>query len=97
MRIEQLYPFPEKRLVELLKAYRGVKDMKWVQEEPRNRGAWLFMKDRCERAFPRMSLSYIGREESASPATGSHARHEREQRQVVTAAFEGEAGAAQGK
>jgi 2-oxoglutarate dehydrogenase E1 component len=97
VRIEQLYPFPEKSLAELLKTYRDVTDALWVQEEPRNRGAWLFMKDRFERAFPRVSLSYVGREESASPATGSHARHEREQRQVVTAALAGEAGAVQGK
>ena len=97
LRIEQLYPFPEKKLSELLKTYTGVTDVLWVQEEPRNRGAWLFMKDRLERAFPRVSLSYIGREESASPATGSHARHEREQRQVVAAALEGEASDVQEK
>ena len=45
------------------------------------------MREMFDRAFPRMSLGYIGREESASPATGSHSRHEREQRQIVEAAF----------
>ena len=58
-----------------------------MQEEPRNRGAWYFMREMFDRSFPRLSLGYIGREESASPATGSHSRHEREQRQIVEAAF----------
>jgi 2-oxoglutarate dehydrogenase complex dehydrogenase (E1) component-like enzyme len=47
------------------------------------------MKDMFERLFPGTPLLYVGREESASPATGSHARHEREQKQIVTAALAG--------
>lgn len=87
LRIEQLYPFPARRLTELFKSYAGVTETLWVQEEPRNRGAWCFMHEMFDRSFPRTSLAYIGREESASPATGSHSRHEREQRQIVEAAF----------
>jgi 2-oxoglutarate dehydrogenase complex dehydrogenase (E1) component-like enzyme len=87
LRIEQLYPFPARRLTELFKSYAGVTETLWVQEEPRNRGAWCFMHEMFDRSFPRTSLGYIGREESASPATGSHSRHEREQRQIVEAAF----------
>ena len=90
VRIEQLYPFPERLLGELFEGYRGVKEVAWVQEEPRNRGAWMFVKDRFERAFPGMTLSYIGREESASPATGSHSRHEREQEKIVRCALAGD-------
>ena len=77
--------------------YSKVTQVVWVQEEPRNRGAWLFMKDRFGRFFPSVPLQYIGREGSASPATGSHARHEREQRQVVAAALQGESVEIQGK
>jgi 2-oxoglutarate dehydrogenase complex dehydrogenase (E1) component-like enzyme len=55
------------------------------------------VKDRFEREFPVAALSYIGREESASPATGSHARHEREQQQIVVAALWGEPRAVTGK
>ena len=87
LRIEQLYPFPSRRLAELFKGSAGATETLWVQEEPRNRGAWCFMHEMFDRSFPKMGLAYIGREESASPATGSHARHEREQRQIVDAAF----------
>jgi 2-oxoglutarate dehydrogenase E1 component len=87
LRVEQLYPFPSRRLAELFKAYAGATETLWVQEEPRNRGAWCFMHEMFDRSFPKMGLAYIGREESASPATGSHSRHEREQRQIVDAAF----------
>jgi 2-oxoglutarate dehydrogenase E1 component len=87
LRIEQLYPFPARRLTELFKSCAGVTETLWVQEEPRNRGAWCFMHEMFNRSFPGTSLGYIGREESASPATGSHSRHEREQRQIVEAAF----------
>jgi 2-oxoglutarate dehydrogenase E1 component len=87
VRVEQLYPFPSRRLAEVLRGYPAASETIWVQEEPRNRGAWCFMREMFDRAFPRSSLSFVGREESASPATGSHSRHEREQRQIVEAAF----------
>jgi 2-oxoglutarate dehydrogenase E1 component len=87
LRMEQLYPFPARRLAEIFKSYPGVTEWFWVQEEPRNRGAWCFMREMFGRLFPTMPLGYIGREESASPATGSHSRHEREQHQIVEAAF----------
>jgi 2-oxoglutarate dehydrogenase E1 component len=87
LRIEQLYPFPARRLAELFKGYGGITEGLWVQEEPRNRGAWCFMHEMFDRSFPEIGLGYIGREESASPATGSHSRHEREQRQIVEGAF----------
>ena len=87
IRVEQLYPFPAGDLAALFAAYPDAAETVWVQEEPRNRGAWCFMREMFERFFPSVSLGYIGREESASPATGSHARHGREQRQIVEAAF----------
>jgi 2-oxoglutarate dehydrogenase E1 component len=87
LRVEQLYPFPSRRLAELFKSYPDARETIWVQEEPRNRGAWCFMREMFDRSFPGSTLGFIGREEAASPATGSHARHEREQRQIVEAAF----------
>jgi 2-oxoglutarate dehydrogenase E1 component len=90
VRVEQLYPFPEKILGDLLDAYTGVTQFLWVQEEPRNRGAWLYVRERFERVFGGIPLGYIGREDSASPATGSHARHEREQAEIVRSALAGE-------
>jgi 2-oxoglutarate dehydrogenase E1 component len=91
LRIEQMYPFPAKPLASVLAGYRGA-EVVWVQEEPRNRGAWLFVKDRLERAFAGLSVRYIGREESASPATGSHERHQKEQQEIVREAIPGRAG-----
>jgi 2-oxoglutarate dehydrogenase E1 component len=87
IRMEQLYPFPARRLAEIFKSYPAAVETLWVQEEPRNRGAWCFMHEMFDRSFPKMPLGYLGREEAASPATGSHSRHEREQRQIVEAAF----------
>jgi 2-oxoglutarate dehydrogenase E1 component len=87
IRMEQLYPFPARRLAEIFKSYPAAVDTLWVQEEPRNRGAWCFMHEMFDRSFPKINLGYLGREEAASPATGSHSRHEREQRQIVEAAF----------
>lgn len=87
VRVEQLYPFPSAALRRLLGTYRGVTPVEWVQEEPRNRGAWMFMKDRFEREIPDVRIEYVGRDESASPATGSHARHEREQEKLLETAL----------
>jgi 2-oxoglutarate dehydrogenase E1 component len=89
VRIEQLFPFPEKALSRILENRGWPKDVRWVQEEPRNRGAWSFMRERFERSFGGVKLSYVGREESPSPATGSHSRHEREQKELVKAALAG--------
>ncbi len=97
VRIEQLYPFPEAKIAALLERHAGLIEATWVQEEPRNRGAWLFVKDHFQRSFPALALHYVGREESASPATGSHARHEREQAEIVDAALSADRVAAVGK
>ena len=71
--------------------------MAWVQEEPRNRGAWHFMLERLGRIAAGRGVCYVGREEAASPATGSHVRHEREQEQIVRAAFGEQVGEPVGK
>ena len=84
VRIEQLYPFPERQFASLVAKYKNAKDWCWVQEEPENMGAWSFLL----RTVKNVSLKVISREESASPATGSHHAHEREQRELVTRAFE---------
>lgn len=95
VRIEQLYPFPAQILADVLEGYRSVRDRVWVQEEPRNRGAWMFMQERFACDLPDVSLSYVGRDEAASPATGSHQVHAREQEEILRAALGGNGGAAQ--
>lgn len=79
IRLEQLYPFPEKRLAELLK---GMNSVLWVQEEPLNSGAWTFVEPRL-RALGTQPR-YIGRPASSSPATGSAKHSAAELQQFLT-------------
>ncbi len=74
IRIEQLYPFP---LDALVRAGVGKKALKWCQEEPENMGAWRFVERILREEFG--SLTYVGRKEAASPATGQRQVHYQEQ------------------
>ncbi|MEO8087425.1 MAG: 2-oxoglutarate dehydrogenase E1 component [Bacteroidota bacterium] len=83
VRLEQLYPFPHQQFEQLKSKYKGAKEWMWVQEEPENMGAWGYLL----RTVKNISLKLISREESASPATGSHHAHEREQGELVDRVF----------
>ena len=88
VRIEQFYPFPKKEIQAILSKYPQAKDVAWVQEEPRNRGAWRFLADHLSEILPEhASLTYCGRDEAASPATGSTKMHEKEEKELVAQAF----------
>jgi 2-oxoglutarate dehydrogenase E1 component len=76
IRIEQLYPFPEEQLRKVLSGYTRAKEWVWLQEEPRNRGAWTFMQENLPCVLGDRKVRYVGRAASASPATGSHKAHE---------------------
>jgi 2-oxoglutarate dehydrogenase E1 component len=86
IRIEQLYPFAEKKLREMLKPFPKSAKFVWCQEEPQNMGAWSFMEPRLRTTFCR-EIAYAGRSASASPAVGALARHKREQAALVADAF----------
>ena len=88
VRIEQLYPFPAQQVREVLEHFSDASDVRWVQEEPENMGAWYFVR-RVVRDRLGVDLRGITREESASPATGSLKVHQREQAELVVRAFEG--------
>ena len=89
VRLEQLYPFPRKEIQATLARYRQAREICWVQEEPRNRGAWRFIEDRLRDLLPDPAvLTYYGRPEVASPATGSHGAHEHEEQEILTQALE---------
>jgi len=89
VRIEQLYPFPKKEIQATLAKYRQAREICWVQEEPRNRGGWRFMEDRLRDMLPDPAvLTYFGRGESASPATGSYKAHEQEEQEIVSHALD---------
>jgi 2-oxoglutarate dehydrogenase E1 component len=87
VRIEQLYPFPAEQIKSILNTYTGASRLCWVQEESANRGPWLFFRERLERHLGIRDIEYIGREMSASPATGSHKRHLQEQEAILNAVF----------
>jgi len=84
IRLEQLYPYPRKQINALIKKYKHADDYLWVQEEPENMGAWNYLL----RVSKEITFRPITRSESASPATGSHRQHEKEQAAIINMAFE---------
>ncbi len=91
LRLEQLYPFPEKTLGRLLAPYRSA-ELIWCQEEPENMGAWTFVDRRIEKVLGRLDgvakrPRYVGRAEAASTATGLSRTHAAEQAALVAEAL----------
>ena len=89
VRVEQLYPFPEKELTNLLRRrYGKAKTVVWCQEEPKNQGAWYSSQHHFRRCMrDDQELLYAGREASASPAVGYPKVHHEQQRQLVEEAL----------
>jgi 2-oxoglutarate dehydrogenase E1 component len=85
VRVEQFYPLHEELLRRVLERYARAKEHVWVQEESQNMGGWSFVEPRAL-GYP---AQYVGRDASASPATGSRQVHLREQKEVVQAALKG--------
>ena len=83
VRIEQLYPFPEKELIALKKRYKEVKQVIWMQEEPQNMGSWSFIRPHLEHLYPHLALTYVGRKTSGSTAEGSQKAHLAEQQRII--------------
>ena len=84
VRLEQFYPFPGEALKEIVAKYPNATELFWTQEEPQNMGGWFFVEPRLREVIrDGMSLRYVGRTPSASPATGSYAIHELEQKKLV--------------
>ncbi|HEX7610960.1 MAG TPA: multifunctional oxoglutarate decarboxylase/oxoglutarate dehydrogenase thiamine pyrophosphate-binding subunit/dihydrolipoyllysine-residue succinyltransferase subunit [Solirubrobacteraceae bacterium] len=88
-RVELLYPFPEGQILELMQLYPNLREVLWVQEEPRNMGARAHMFPRLMQIMPpEMHFGYIGRPERASPGEGYPAAHIDEQNRIVTTAID---------
>ena len=85
VRVEQLYPFYTKAVREVDQRYPAAAERAWVQEEPRNQGAFIYVADRFREELS-LSLRYIGRAPSASPATGSERAHVKQQDAILTEA-----------
>ncbi|MGZ6272349.1 MAG: multifunctional oxoglutarate decarboxylase/oxoglutarate dehydrogenase thiamine pyrophosphate-binding subunit/dihydrolipoyllysine-residue succinyltransferase subunit, partial [Candidatus Limnocylindrales bacterium] len=87
-RVELLYPFPEGQILELVETYPNLREVVWVQEEPRNMGARAFMSPRLMQILPEhLAFGYLGRPERASPGEGYPAAHVGEQNRIVSTAL----------
>ena len=83
VRVEQLYPLPQKQIEKIVSKYKNADDFVWVQEEPRNMGAAAYMTMNIE--LPNFRV--ISRKASASPASGSSMRSEIRQKEIIEATF----------
>ncbi|CAL4320861.1 2-oxoglutarate dehydrogenase E1 component [Buchnera aphidicola] len=85
IRIEQIYPFPIKKILLILKKYIHVKKIIWCQEEPRNQGAWIYVNNIFSKYFKFISkkIFCISRKSSSSTATGNFKIHEKEQNKII--------------
>ncbi len=89
VRVEQLYPFAAKQIKEILDRYPEAQDVRWVQEEPANMGAWTFVRPRLTPLLREdQSLTYVGPEDAASPSPGNYKVHAREEAEMVDRALE---------
>ena len=86
VRLEQLYPLAQEKLMEILAPFTQAKKFVWCQEESQNMGGWTYIEPRF-RALLGKEIAYAGRNASASPAVGSLAVHKREQACVINEAF----------
>lgn len=83
VRIEQLFPLPEKWLDEVVEKYTNAKEFIWVQEEPENMGAWSYLM----RVAKKYDLQVVSRKESETPATGFKTTHDCEIKTLLEQAF----------
>ncbi|HEX2867569.1 MAG TPA: multifunctional oxoglutarate decarboxylase/oxoglutarate dehydrogenase thiamine pyrophosphate-binding subunit/dihydrolipoyllysine-residue succinyltransferase subunit [Ignavibacteriales bacterium] len=88
IRLEELYPFPLKEVQDIFSAYTKAEKVVWTQEEPKNMGAWSYILQRAEDLTSGgIKLYFAGRNESASPASGSLKMHQKEQDELIHTAF----------
>ncbi|MFB5661762.1 2-oxoglutarate dehydrogenase E1 component [Alteribacillus sp. HJP-4] len=90
VRIEELYPFPDENIKEVLESYPNVKELKWTQEEPENMGAWNYIQPQLREVAPKgASVGYIGRRRRSSPSEGDPKVHKKEQNRIINEALQG--------
>ncbi|MGX7824391.1 multifunctional oxoglutarate decarboxylase/oxoglutarate dehydrogenase thiamine pyrophosphate-binding subunit/dihydrolipoyllysine-residue succinyltransferase subunit [Actinokineospora sp. 24-640] len=89
VRVEQLYPVPEKKLAAVFAKYSGAQAVRWVQEEPANQGSWPFYGLLMPELFPDAPrVTRVSRRPMSAPSAGSSKVHELEQRALIEKAFE---------
>ena len=89
LRIEQLYPFPVKKLASFLKRFKNADEFIWCQEEPENMGAWSFVEKYINWTLDLVGakskkVQYVGRKPSASTATGYLKKHVQQQDEIIS-------------
>ncbi|MGY8985664.1 MAG: 2-oxoglutarate dehydrogenase E1 component, partial [Sphingomonadales bacterium] len=92
LRVEQLYPFPKRPLLEELSRFKNLENVIWCQEEPKNMGSWFFIAHRIEDVLGELKsapnrVKYAGRFESASTATGLGKIHAKQQQELIDQAL----------
>ncbi len=88
-RVELLYPFPQQQILDEVNRYPNLREVAWVQEEPRNMGARAHMSPRMLHILPsHLEFGYVGRPERASPGEGYPAAHTVEQNRIIRTALE---------
>ncbi len=88
VRVEQLYPFPRAELEAVLRRYPGARELRWVQEEPANMGAWRATRHRLEAILPPgMRLRLVARRAAPTPATGNYHVHAEQERVLLERAL----------
>jgi 2-oxoglutarate decarboxylase len=88
-RVELLYPFPQQQILDDVARYPNLREVAWVQEEPRNMGARAHMSPRMLHILPsHLEFGYVGRPERASPGEGYPAAHTVEQTRIIRTALD---------
>ena len=88
VRVEELFPWPHSDLTWLLDGYASLREVMWVQEEPKNQGAWTWVAPRLRATVGNaVMIRYVGRPERASPAEGYTQAHNVEQARIVAEAL----------
>jgi 2-oxoglutarate dehydrogenase E1 component len=88
VRVEELYPWPHEEVARIVDLYPSIDEVAWVQEEPKNMGAWTFVAPRLRVSTGNaLVIRYYGRPERASPAEGYPSTHAEEQTRIVTDAL----------
>jgi 2-oxoglutarate dehydrogenase E1 component len=91
VRLEQIAPFPAHKVKEILSQYSNAKKLVWAQEEPKNMGSFNFVffkfVELIQQLNLKLNVTYVGRPDRSSPATGSIYRHRAEQQQIMTEVF----------
>lgn len=88
LRVEQLYPFPEKELSDVLNKLENIDEIVWVQEEPKNMGAWLFVEDYLKKLVNQnCTLRYLGQPDRSSPSVGEPNVHKKIQGHIIEKAI----------